>query len=110
MLKATSRLLSGLRLNAPALLIDEGRARANIRAMAAKADRAGAALRPHFKTHQSLAVGRWFAEASVLSGPLFERLGFRQTGVELAARDGVGFERYLMARQASDAAAPAGSP
>jgi hydrogenase maturation protease len=55
------------------------------------------------------AAGRWFAEASVLSRPLFERLGFRQTGVELAARDGVGFERYLMAREASDAAAPAGS-
>ncbi|MCG6941499.1 MAG: GNAT family N-acetyltransferase [Thiohalocapsa sp.] len=43
-------------------------------------------------------AGRWLAEASLLSRPLFQRFGFRQTGVERALRDGVGFERYIMAR------------
>lgn len=49
----------------PALLIDEKRCRVNILAMAEKARHAAAVFRPHFKTHQSLAVGRWFKEAGV---------------------------------------------
>jgi len=49
----------------PALLLDEGRARANIRAMADKARRLGLRFRPHFKTHQSRAVGRVFREFGV---------------------------------------------
>ncbi|MDD4646297.1 MAG: alanine racemase, partial [Bacteroidales bacterium] len=31
--------------------------------MAAKASRSGVIFRPHFKTHQSLTIGRWFREA-----------------------------------------------
>ncbi len=51
--------------DAPALVVDERRARANIAAMCAKAATAGVALRPHFKTHQNVGVGRWFREAGV---------------------------------------------
>lgn len=49
----------------PTLLLDETRCRNNIRRMAEKAGRSGARLRPHFKTHQSLAVGEWFREYGV---------------------------------------------
>lgn len=47
----------------PVLLLDEQRCRRNIRNMADKAARYGLQLRPHFKTHQSQAVGRWFRDA-----------------------------------------------
>ena len=40
--------------------------------------------------------GHWFAEASLLSRPVFERLGFAQIAVEHTDRDGVRFERFLM--------------
>jgi len=33
--------------------------------MAEKASRSGAIFRPHFKTHQSLTIGRWFREAGI---------------------------------------------
>jgi D-serine deaminase-like pyridoxal phosphate-dependent protein len=49
----------------PTLLLDEQRCRANIALMAAKASSHGLIFRPHFKTHQSLALGRWFKEAGV---------------------------------------------
>jgi D-serine deaminase-like pyridoxal phosphate-dependent protein len=44
----------------PTLLLDPARARRNIERMAEKAKRAGVRFRPHFKTHQSAAVGEWF--------------------------------------------------
>ena len=53
----------------------------------------GANLRP--------AGGRYFAEASALSLPLFERFGFRRIGIERVDRDGVPFERLLVERPAS---------
>lgn len=49
----------------PASVVDEGICRGNIRRMLAKAQQNGCRLRPHFKTHQSLSVGRWFREAGV---------------------------------------------
>jgi D-serine deaminase-like pyridoxal phosphate-dependent protein len=49
----------------PTLLIDETKCRKNIEMMANKAKQHGVRLRPHFKTHQSLAVGKWFQEAGV---------------------------------------------
>ncbi|MEN6312344.1 MAG: alanine racemase [Acidobacteriota bacterium] len=49
-------------LNKPTLLLDPSRARLNIRTMAEKARRLGLHFRPHFKTHQSRAVGRIFRE------------------------------------------------
>lgn len=52
-------------INHPRLILDEQKCRANIRAMAEKADRHGVTLRPHFKTHQSGMVGEWFRQAGV---------------------------------------------
>ena len=49
----------------PTLLLDETKCQANIRRMADKARRANVSFRPHFKTHQSHAVGRWFREEGV---------------------------------------------
>lgn len=49
----------------PTLLLDEKKCRRNILAMTAKADAHGLQFRPHFKTHQSLEIGRWFKEAGV---------------------------------------------
>lgn len=64
-LAATARLLDRLPVAAPTVLVDEARARANIAAMAAKAAACGVRLRPHFKTHDNVGVGRWFREAGV---------------------------------------------
>jgi len=49
----------------PTLLLDEARCRANIERMAGKARRHGLHFRPHFKTHQSKEVGRWFRDYGV---------------------------------------------
>ncbi len=49
----------------PALVVDEGRVRRNIARMAAKARASGVRFRPHFKTHQSAAIGAWFREEGV---------------------------------------------
>lgn len=51
----------------PTLLLDETKCRANIKFIADKARKHGLTFRPHFKTHQSLAVGRWFKDAGVNS-------------------------------------------
>jgi len=44
----------------PTLLLDEHKCKANIAAMAEKARRLNLQFRPHFKTHQSHEIGRWF--------------------------------------------------
>ncbi len=49
----------------PSLLLDEQKCRRNIQLMAEKADRNGVVFRPHFKTHQSLEIGRWFRDYGV---------------------------------------------
>ena len=49
----------------PVPIIDPVRVRANIRRMVEKTAANGVSLRPHFKTHQSLAIGRWFRNAGV---------------------------------------------
>jgi D-serine deaminase-like pyridoxal phosphate-dependent protein len=64
-LAQAARRLDHLPCAGPHLVVDEARARANIAAMAAKAARSGVRLRPHFKTHDSVGVGRWFREAGV---------------------------------------------
>ena len=53
------------RITRPTLLLDEGRVRRNIRAMADTAAHSNVRFRPHFKTHQSAAIGEWFREAGV---------------------------------------------
>ena len=65
MLKTTSEYLKSRGLTGPAMIVDETRARANIRSMADKARKSGVAFRPHFKTHQSPVVARWFADEGV---------------------------------------------
>ncbi|MFN2370315.1 MAG: alanine racemase [Candidatus Krumholzibacteriia bacterium] len=65
LLAAAARLLDRLPVTGPAMLVDEARARANIAAMAAKATASGVRLRPHFKTHDNVGVGRWFRDAGV---------------------------------------------
>ncbi len=47
------------------MIIDTQKARNNIAAMCARAKAAQAVFRPHFKTHQSAAVGEWFREVGV---------------------------------------------
>jgi D-serine deaminase-like pyridoxal phosphate-dependent protein len=49
----------------PTYLINPDICKANIRFMLDKASRAGVAFRPHFKTHQSRQIGRWFRDAGV---------------------------------------------
>ena len=49
----------------PTLLLDESIARQNIEFMAKKAVDNGLTLKPHFKTHQSRKVGRWFRDYDV---------------------------------------------
>ena len=49
----------------PTLLLDSDVCRRNIAMMASKARKAGVAFRPHFKTHQSLEIGKWFKEFGV---------------------------------------------
>lgn len=49
----------------PTLLLDEAAARRNIQRMACRAKAAGAAFRPHFKTHQSAEIGEWFRSDGV---------------------------------------------
>ncbi len=51
----------------PTLLLSEETARNNIKSMAAKCRENGLSFRPHFKTHQSLDIGRWFREEGVHS-------------------------------------------
>jgi D-serine deaminase-like pyridoxal phosphate-dependent protein len=47
------------------LVIDEKLCRAKIRAMATKARDNQCVFRPHFKTHDNLAVGRWYREEGI---------------------------------------------
>jgi D-serine deaminase-like pyridoxal phosphate-dependent protein len=49
----------------PTLLLDRQKCQHNIQRMADKAGRLGLSLRPHFKTHQSSSIGRWFRQAGV---------------------------------------------
>lgn len=49
----------------PTLLIDQAKCLANIEKMAAKVKRNEVVFRPHFKTHQSHEIGRWFRNFGV---------------------------------------------
>lgn len=54
-----------LNLTEPTLLLDETKCRNNIAALVEKAMQANVSLRPHFKTHQSHEIGRWYRELGV---------------------------------------------
>lgn len=52
-------------ITGPTLLLRPEIAKRNIQHMADKVKAAGLEFRPHFKTHQSHTIGRWFREAGV---------------------------------------------
>ena len=52
-------------LDRPTLVVDRSRAERNIARMAAKAAASDVRFRPHFKTHNNVAVGEWFRAAGV---------------------------------------------
>lgn len=54
-----------LAVERPTLLLNKQCAVRNIRRMADKAQRSGVRLRPHFKTHQSVAIGEWFRAVGI---------------------------------------------
>ena len=54
-----------MELTKPTILIDENKCRNNIRHMQEKAERNDVVLAPHFKTHQSKAIGQWFKDAGI---------------------------------------------
>jgi D-serine deaminase-like pyridoxal phosphate-dependent protein len=49
----------------PTLLLDKQKCKTNIAKMYAKATKLNIALRPHFKTHQSLEIGQWIKGVGV---------------------------------------------
>jgi len=52
-------------ITTPTLVLDVETCRRNIARMASKMSQHAVLFRPHFKTHQSRAIGRWFREAGV---------------------------------------------
>ncbi|MFO7799702.1 alanine racemase [Rhodohalobacter sp.] len=52
-------------VHSPILLLDKIRCRNNIKRIAYKAEKLGLSFRPHFKTHQSIEIGRWFREFGI---------------------------------------------
>jgi D-serine deaminase-like pyridoxal phosphate-dependent protein len=49
----------------PILLLDSARCKNNIKTMADKCRKSSCQFRPHFKTHQSIEIGRWFRDCGV---------------------------------------------
>ena len=67
----------------PQLFLDPKRCKNNIERIAEKAKKLGLTFRPHFKTHQSIEVGRWFRDQGIT--------GITVSSVEMAkyfAQDG----------------------
>ena len=56
----------------------------------------GALLDFALATHPAPSYGRYYAEASLLSLPLFQSRGFRLVGTETTQRGGVAFQRHLV--------------
>lgn len=54
-------------INSPTLLLDKDKCIDNIKLMVEKANRHNLTLKPHFKTHQSAAVGEWFRDFGITS-------------------------------------------
>ncbi len=54
-----------MKISVPTLLIDKKLVLKNISKMVEKAERNKVLLRPHFKTHQSAEIGKWFKELGV---------------------------------------------
>ena len=54
-----------LNIDRPTILLNVDQAKRNIQRMVEKAQTQGIRFRPHFKTHQSAAIGEWFRQAGV---------------------------------------------
>lgn len=54
-----------IKLTEPTLLLDKVKCLKNIKRIVEKAKNSGVTLRPHFKTHQSQEIGRWFRNLGV---------------------------------------------
>ena len=54
-----------MNITKPTLILDEAKCKANIAFMTDKAKKHDLTLRPHFKTHVSLEIGKWFKDAGV---------------------------------------------
>lgn len=52
-------------ISRPSLIVDENKCRQKIAAMIEKAKKHNLVFRPHFKTHQSIEIGKWFRDAGV---------------------------------------------
>jgi len=52
-------------VHSPLLLLDKTRCKKNIERITLKAEKLGLKFRPHFKTHQSIEIGRWFRDFGV---------------------------------------------
>ncbi len=52
-------------INKPVLILDKKKCITNIEKMIDRAKRLNIRLRPHFKTHQSFEIGRWFRERGI---------------------------------------------
>jgi D-serine deaminase-like pyridoxal phosphate-dependent protein len=52
-------------IHRPTIILNEERVRINIQKMVEKATANRVQLRPHFKTHQSAAIGEWFREEGI---------------------------------------------
>ncbi|WP_113906903.1 alanine racemase [Aliidiomarina celeris] len=78
-------------LTRPSVLVDRSKAQRNINTMQAKAAQARVALRPHFKTHQSIEIGQWFgtpahtpiAVSSVTMAQQFAEHGWRNIHIAI---------------------------
>lgn len=54
-----------MQLKRPTLLLDKNKCLENIRKMKNKAEKYGLIFRPHFKTHQSAEIGKWFKNEGI---------------------------------------------
>jgi D-serine deaminase-like pyridoxal phosphate-dependent protein len=54
-----------MNIHRPTLILDPNRCLRNLKRMHSRAASAGTGFRPHFKTHQSIAIGRWFREEGI---------------------------------------------
>ncbi len=54
-----------MNITVPTLLVDKDKCYANIKFMSDKAKKNNLIFRPHFKTHQSIEIGKWYREFGV---------------------------------------------
>ena len=73
-------------IRTPFAFIDAARVRANIRAMAQRADAARVKLRPHAKTHKSIEIAKWQIEAGAV-GICVAKLGEAEVFAEAGITD-----------------------